>query len=402
MDTEQHRACPRYPLRTDNAIEPSPLWAAFRERPDIPLIDLPTGESAYLLTRYDDVREALVNPVFSRAALARMQNASLVSLEGSGANLVDLDPPEHSRLRQVMSRSFTARRVESMRPRVQQLTHDILDAVLAGTPPVDFITAFAEPVALTVMCELLGIPYGDRARFRQWTLHILSMGDEADTGAIRAREEFFVYLRELADVKRVTPGDDLFTAMITAHDADVGKLTEAELVTMVATMVVAGLATANFMGRGIPWVLRSPSLYEQLGTADEKQVRALVEELLRIVTPTETAVLRMTTQDVELSGNVIPAGSLVIPGLVSANRDATEFADPDDFDAGREDNQRHLAFGGGPHFCLGAALARLELSVALSTLARRVPTLRLAVPETRLQRRTETFTQSLIEVPVAW
>ncbi|MEU1404785.1 cytochrome P450 [Streptomyces sp. NPDC005728] len=401
MDTERNCPRQRFPLPTRNPIEPSPLWQEFRQQEGIPIVDLPNGGTAYLLTRYEDVRESLVNPVFSRAALARREQPNLVSLEGSGANLVDLDPPDHSRLRRAMSQTFTARRIENLRPRVQQLTDDILDAMLAQSPPVDFIAEFAEPVSLTVMCELLGVPYADRGRFREWTLHILTMGKEEDTGAVRAREELFTHLRELADRKRTFPEDDLLTAMVNTHDTDAANLTEPELITMAATMIVAGMATATFMGRSIPWVLRHPALYEELGTAGAGRVTALVEELLRIVTPTETAVLRMTTQDIELSGTLIPAGSLVIPGLVSANWDSSEFPRPATFDE-RRDHHRHLAFGSGPHFCLGAALARLELGIALPTLSRRVPTLSMAVQERQLRRHSQTFTQHLSAVPVSW
>ncbi|MEU6708098.1 cytochrome P450 [Streptomyces wuyuanensis] len=399
---DQSPPCQRFPLPVENPVDHSPTWQELRESKQIPQVELPTGETAFLLSRYEDARQVLVNPAFSRCAVATRQREGLVSLESFGPSIIDLDPPEHTRLRQSLAGAFTPARVEGLRPHVERRADELVTAMLDNGPPVDLMSAYADPLALTVICELLGLPFADGSRFRAWSVQIMSMGSEEDTSSVRAREEFLAYLRGLADDRRMSPQDDLLTALLSTHGEEADRLSEAELVTMGAVLVVAAMSPANFLGRAVPWLLRSPDLYMEFGSASPDRLGKLVEELLRIVSQTEITVPRLATKDVEISGTTIPAGSLVIPGLASANRDESEFADPARFNEYRPEIHRHIAFGGGPHYCAGAPLARLELAAALSTLSRRVPTLRLAIPEAELRRRTTTFTQGIEKVPVTW
>jgi len=296
------------------------------------------------------------------------------------------DDPDHGRLRKLVSGAFTPRVVEAMRGRIETIANELLDAV-EPAGGMDLIPDFAYPVPMTVICELLGVPAEDRPSFRRWTSTfarvldpVASPEEEAKLTAAgdEAMEGFVAYLTDLVANRRRQPGEDLLSALIAARDGG-DRLTENELMSTCVLLLVAGHeTTANLIGNGTLALLRHPEELRKLWEEPALIVSA-VEELLRYDSPVAGA-QRITREDVELAGKTIPAGHDVIIGISSANRDPDRFADPDRLDITREDN-KHLAFSGGPHFCLGATLARLEGQVALHTLVQRFPKLRLGAEE---------------------
>lgn len=387
----------RLPLNRPTAIEPPiELDSLRRTRPVCPVV-LQTGAPAYLVTRYDDVRTVLSDPRFSRAALRAVADRQLMGIEETEGQLLDLDPPEHTRLRRILSEGFTSRHVARMRQRIQQLTDEMLTAVSQMQPPVDLHAAFISPFPLAVICDLLGIPAQSRARVRDWTLAVTDV--ENLERSQQAAAEIFSYIAELAEAKRKQPADDLLSNLVTACDA--GRLRQAEVVTMVSSLAIGGHeTTVTSLGRGIVHILRDPELYRSLATDNARTTR-VIDEMLRLAPAVQFALPRVATCDVEISGTRIPAGSLVVACLTSANRDTGCFPNPEQLALDRG-NMQHLSFGHGPHYCMGASLAREELSTAITGLATRFPDLRLAVAEQDLRWNSSLITEGLLELWVTW
>jgi cytochrome P450 len=303
-------------------------------------------------------------------------------------NLLSLDPPAHTRLRRLVQPRFTARAIESMRPRIQRIADDLLDAAereaadrgeTAPDRTMDLIPAFALPLPLAVIFELLGIPGADRDKVGAWSDALLGIEGLATDEALRARlRPFISYLRDLAAAKRAAPGDDLITAMVQAEE-DGDTLDEDELLSMVFILVVAGhVTTVNLIANAVFALLTHPAELAKL-TADPASVNGAVEETLRYWGPVEVASERYPREGADLGGVAIGRGEPAVTLLAAANRDPARFADPNRFDIGRPDAGRHLAFGKGVHACLGAPLARAEGQIAVATVFRRYPRLRLAV-----------------------
>jgi len=313
-----------------------------------------------------------------------------------------LDPPEHTRLRRLVAKAFTSRRVSDLRPRVQALVDDLLDQMIAAGPPADLTAALAWPLPITVICEMLGVPVDDRDTFRTWTDQLVALSADDPQVILSARESLDSYLAGLMAQRRAQPTDDLFGALVAARDQG-DKLSEEELVAFGVTLLVAGHeTTANQIGNFVYLLLSQRERWDRL-VAEPELVPSAVEELLRF-TPLEATVgffARIATEDIELGGRTVRAGEAVIVQLASANRDATVFARPDEIDFTRTENP-HMAFGHGVHHCVGAPLARLELQVALGTLVRRLPGLRLAVPADEVVFRTNRVMRAVDELPVRW
>jgi cytochrome P450 len=316
------------------------------------------------------------------------------------------DAADHDRLRGLVSKAFTPRMIEGLRPRIQQVADELLD----GVEPhgrADLIADFAFPLPVTIICELLGVPPDDRADFRVWTAKLarsLDPSTNADDAVdiVRAGDEaaeaFGAYFRELIERRRSEPRDDLVTALIQAQEGE-DKLTTDELLATFVLLLVAGHeTTTNLIGNGTLALLRNRGELEKLrADLSPERVRVAIEELLRYEPPV-VVVLRIASEDVPLGGTVTPGGHDVYVVIAAANRDPAQFSDPDRLDITRSDN-RHLTFSGGPHFCLGAPLARLEGQIAIATLLRRFPDIALTddVPEWR-----ETLTlRSLKCLPVS-
>jgi cytochrome P450 len=378
--------CPRYPFDWPSHVDQPTEFADVHARPALP-VTLPSGDPAWLVTRYHDVRTLLTDPRISknrnRPDMARMTPPAAGPAKHF-ANQVEMDPPGHTRMRRLIAKAFTAARTEKLRPRVQQIVNDLLDAMAAGERPVDLSTAYAHPLSIRVICELLGVPVQEQAQFA--TL----------------REPPWAYMKSLIDRKRREPGDDLISALIGVSDADDGRLSETELHWWSTVLLLAGYETsAHQMLSAVVMLLSHPEQLAKL-RADRTLIPSAVEELLRHqVVGTSLSMLRYVTDDIDVGGVTIPKGASVVPSLECANHDPSVFPDPLALELSRSGPQQ-LTFSFGRHFCAGAPLARVELQLGLDGLLDRFPDLRLAVPLDQLSRRTDPFTQGFAAVPVTW
>jgi cytochrome P450 len=388
-----------FPFARSEPLEPAEPYTRLRADDPVSVVTLASGYPAYLVSRYDDVKTVLGDRRFSLAEIFKPGAPRYTHVQQPPGTLLSLDPPEHTRLRACVAREFGSRRVEQLRPRIQQVTDELLDRLAAAGPPADLGEGLAVPLPVTVICELLGVPAGDREMFRAWTAKTLSLATMPPEEAQQTFQNIVGYFYSLVARKRAQPGDDLISALVAIRDDDADRLSEHELIMMAMTLLLAGYeSTVSFLAASIVRLLQEPAAYAALrGTPDT--VASVVEETLRMNAHGE-ALLRLTTEDVELSGVTIPAGCPVIPAIDSANRDGKQFADPDEVLVNRTDGA-HLTFGHGPHFCVGAPLARAEMQVALSTLARRFPGLKLAVPPTELRWR-KSLAGGLDALPVTW
>jgi nocardicin N-oxygenase len=393
---------PRFPFSAASGSTLDPHLGDLRETTPVCPVALPYGDgTAWLVTRYDDVRRVLSDTRFSRAAACAAGVPRMTPEPGSDASILMTDPPEHNRLRRIIASAFTARRVGELRPRIAALTTELLDAVEAAGPPADLVPLLALPLPLLVICELLGVPETDRAEFRQWVDPIMSSTAYPPAEIRAALDSFSDYICDLIDERRTGPGADLLSELIHAHDVE-GRLTELELVTFAGTLLIAGHEnTANMIGNSLVTLLDEPSRWARLH-ASPAILGAAVEELLRYLAQgTGVSFARIAMADVTLSGTRIPAGAPVVVSLPTANRDPRAFPDPETLDLARAPNP-HLAFGPGIHHCLGSALARAELQEVLGAVSRRWPTLRLAKPAGELRWKEGLLARAPTELPVAW
>ncbi|MBB4895182.1 nocardicin N-oxygenase [Streptomyces olivoverticillatus] len=390
-----------FPFTGPGLLEMAPEWAELRRSRPVARVRFVTGDTGWLVTRYEDVRTVLTDPRFSRAAAARPDAPRMRPLAADGASILAMDPPEHTRLHKLVARAFGKKHIERLRPCVEQTTASALDAMAKQGPPADLVAVLCMPLPVAVICQLLGVPYADRERFCHWADVMLSLGSHTPEQVRGARADIARYLAELIEAKRREPaGEDLLATLIDAREAG-ESLSEHELVVFGVTLLIAGYhTTSSTLANGALQLLRRPEALARLARHPEG-VAAAVEEILRFSTAgVNGGTIRVATEDVELGGVLVRAGEAVLPAITSANRDEDVFADADAFDPGREDNP-HLAFGLGAHYCLGSQLARLELTVAVEQLVRRFPGLRPAVPEEDLTL-TPAVIRNLTALPVTW
>ncbi|MEU0872014.1 cytochrome P450 [Nocardia brasiliensis] len=349
-------------------------------------VTLPSGDAAVLATRYQIIRALLADPRISkdrnRSGVAKMTTRPQKVFQ----RRVDMSPPAHARMRRLIAREFTAARVETLRPRIAAIVEELLDRMAAGgaAEPVDLNTAFAFPLSIQVICELLGVPAQERHRF----------GDTSNPP--------WDYIRELIERKRRQPDSDLISALIAVTDAEDGRLTPDELHFWSTLLLLAGYeTTANQLAGGVVLLLHHRDQLALL-RADPALITGAVEELLRCqVVGTSLSMLRYVTEDVTVDDHVIAQGTSIIPALECANHDPAVFADPGRIDLTRRDAPQ-LTFSVGRHFCPGAPLARAQLQIGIGALIERFPTLRLAVAPERLDRVDDHFFQGFRTVPVRW
>jgi cytochrome P450 PksS len=314
--------------------------------------------------------------------------------------MINRDPPDHTRLRALVTKAFTPRVVERMQERIQAVCHELLDAAHARGR-AELVRDYALPVPLTVITDLLGVPREDRRQFAGWSRKVAAGTSGALLDVVLAQPALIRavrYLRKLIALRREHPGDDLVTALVEAEEAG-DKLSEDELVGMIALLLLAGYETTiNLIAVGTLTLVQHPDQRARF-LAEPELAESAVEELLRYTSPADIAAFRIAREDVPVGGIVIPRGAIVLCALTSANRDDRQFPEPDRLDLGRDPN-RHLAFGIGPHFCVGAPLARLEGRIALTTLFRRFPSLALAVPAESLRWRRGLLFRGLEELPI--
>jgi cytochrome P450 len=378
-----------------------PAFAELRREQPLCRVRLPYGEPAWLVTRYEDAKVVLGDPRFSRAAASGRDEPRTRFHVGSPGSLLRYDPPEHSRLRRLVAKAFTARRVEGLRPRAQQIADQLIDRMVAQGPPAELVEDFALPLPITVICELLGVPVEDRVDFRLWSDAFLSTTrftpDEVTEYVGRMRD----YMAGLIAEHREAPRDDLIGALVAARDEQ-DRLSEEELLAMAEGILVAGHeTTASQIPNFVYTLLTHP---EQLAAvrADPGLIPQAVEELMRYVPLGGGAgSARYALEDVELGGVTVRAGEPVVVALQSANRDESVYSHPDTLDLHRQEAS-HIGFGHGPHHCLGAQLARMELQVALGSLLRRLPGLRFAGTEQDIVWKTGTATRGPARLPIAW
>jgi cytochrome P450 len=379
-------AAPTLPVHMQrNGFDPAPEMAEMRDGPGIQQVRNMLGNQAWLVTRFADVREVLSDPVrFSNARVpATFQRPAglppLTAEEGArlrAGNLLASDPPDHTRLRRFLTPEFTVRRMRRLEPRIQEIVDEHLDAMERHGPPADLVAEFALPVPSLVICELLGVPYTDRAAFQERSNRQLDLRRPVEE-RFKAGKESRAYMAGLVARAQADPGEDMLGMLVREHGAD---LTSDELTGIASLLLLAGHeTTANMLGLGTLALLRHP---EQLAIVrdEPERVDAAVEELLRWLTIVHTGTAKVATVDTELAGQRIAAGELVMCALPAANRDPELRRDPDRLDVTRG-GVGHVAFGHGIHHCLGAPLARMEMRIAYPALLRRFPGL-AEVPDT--------------------
>ncbi|MEU7730162.1 cytochrome P450 [Streptomyces sp. NPDC040724] len=359
----------------DFNADPYPFYAALRTAGPVHEVVL-GGERTWLVVGHEEARQALGHPDLSKNWFGTGPFGD-TPVPAVATSMLDADPPHHTRLRALVAREFTARRIGSLRPRVQQITDELLDAMAARPDRrADLIGSFAVPLPMTVICELLGVPGLDRARFRFWSNEIVAPLDGVGADG-RVMAEMTAYLLELVGAKAEDPGDDLLSDLIRTRDEDGDRLSPDELIGMAFLLLVAGHeTTVNLIGNGVRALLAHPDQLAALRADPEGLIDGAVEEMLRYDGPVQHATYRFARTGLELGGTLIPAGSSVLVALAAADRDPARFArpGPDVFDI-RRPGPGHLAFGHGIHFCLGAPLARMEGRIAVRALLERFPDL---------------------------
>lgn len=355
----------------------------------------------YLVTRYDDVNALLKDERFAKNRYNAMAAGQVPwvppSFRPLERNMLDLDVPDHTRLRALVHKAFTPRLIEEMRARVQSLADELLDAV-EGRGEMDFMTDYALPLPMIIITEILGVPSKDRDKFHRWSKAMLGTSPrEVNLRVIPSIYLFLRYLRGFFKARRKDLKDDLASALILVEETG-DVLSEDELVAMVFLLLVAGHeTTTNLLGSGVLALLQHPEQMETL-RGDPSLAKSAVEELLRYTSPVFISTERYAREDVTLHGVTIPRGAMTLGVIGSANRDESAFENPDTLDITREDN-KHLAFGQGIHYCLGAPLARLEGQIAINTLLQRMPNLRLKGTAESLQWRKGLFLRGLEALP---
>ena len=362
--------------------DPFGHFAEARSRCPVQSVRLADGHPAWVVLGYDAARQALNEPRISKDMLAALQEAGDVVAEGLpgpefSRHMLNVDPPDHTRLRRLVARAFAPGRIAALEPAIRAIASDLLDELDAAGPDatVDLVEGYAYPLPFRVIGELLGIPAADRPRLHAW-FQVLLTGWAGDPPpeAVEASDSIVAYLRELVDTKRQNPGEDLVSVLVAVED---DALTTQELLSSLFQLIVAGHdTTTSLIGNGVVALLDHPG---QLGVllADLGLLPAAIDELIRFTAPVPHATFRVTTEPVTLDGIQIPAHEQVLVCLASANRDPGRFPAPDVLDLARGDGS-NLGFGHGIHYCLGAPLARLEARIAFEELLGRYPRLRLA------------------------
>ncbi|MER8000451.1 cytochrome P450 [Streptomyces sp. NPDC095613] len=421
---------PLYDPTAELLADPYAVYERLRETAPVRRIVGPDGRPAWLVTRYEDVRRALADPRLSldkRHALPGNYHGFQLP-PALDANLLNMDPPDHTRIRRLVVRAFTPGRIEMLRGPVRRTADELLDALPAGR--ADLIASYAAPLPIVVICELLGVPPEDRRDFREWTDALVAPDPGRPGRAKEAVRDMLAFFTGLLATKRAEPGDDLLSALIAVRDdagdgGDAGEggggeggdggdewagagaggaadgLGEDELMSLAFLILFAGYENAvQLIGNSVLALLRHPDQMAAL-RADPGRAGAAVAEFARYEGPALLAIRRFPVEDVVIGGVTVPAGETVMLSLAAANRDPERFPDADRLDLDR-DASGHVALGHGIHYCLGAPLARLETEVALTALLERFPRLELDVPYEEPRRRPSTRARGLLALPVRY
>jgi cytochrome P450 len=392
-----------YPFHNPAALQPPEEWAELRAGCPIARIRFASGDEAVLLTRHADVKQVLADPRFSRQLDA--EDAARITSDESGGpfggeNTV-AGGESHLRWRRIVGRYFTAKRMAELRPRIEAMAERFVERLVAGGAPADLAAGLGFPLPVWVICRLLGVPDEDRHRFGGWSDTLLNLTRYSQAEIDASQADFAAYLTAHFADRRAHPGEDLISELVAVRDAGDGRLSDGELLMTAQGLLIAGHeTTSNMITKMTAILLADRRRWERL-LADPGLVRPAVEELLRFDTNPGIGVPRYLSEPVTTTGGTLPAGTTVICSTGAANRDAAAITAPDEVDLGRAPNA-HLAFGAGPHSCIGQALARTELQAVLTVLLRRLPGLELAVPVDRLRSREGLIVGGLEELPVRW
>ncbi|WP_433945093.1 cytochrome P450 family protein [Paenibacillus sp. SN-8-1] len=376
---------------------PYPVYAQLREMDPIYKCVFPQGSEGWMITRYEDAVEAFKDPRLSKDVVKHGgQNGEQSVFSRS---MLFSDPPDHKRLRGLVQQSFTPVLIEGMRGRIQEITDELLDG-FRGRDEIHLIDEFAFPLPIIVICEMLGIPAEDRDKFRLWSNTLIEGYTEENAGKMKLHtEEFVQYLRQMFDRLRAEPGQDMVSQLIAAEEEG-DKLTEQELYGVVALLIIAGHeTTVNLIGNSILSLLQYPDQLELLIRQPEL-IHTAIEESLRFNGPVEFSTGRWAREDFNFNGKEFKKGDLVILALNSANHDPSQFESPEVFDITREKSP-HLAFGKGIHLCLGAPLARLEGEIAINSLLKRYPNIKLNAEPGELEWRPGMIVRGVKEIPLS-
>jgi cytochrome P450 len=392
------------PRRRSGPFNPPAEYRCLREEAPVSRLAFPDGKVGWLLTRHQDVRALLADDRFSsdRRRVSSPVRRFPIRPDAPAAragSLIGMDPPEHTRYRRMLTRYFTVRRMRELAPRIEEIVSEHLDVMERSGPPADLVPAFARPIPSLVICELLGVPYEDKATFQRCTSTLLRL-DASDDAIAAARDELWHYMLDLVAGKRQHPDGALLGSLIQSDAAD-GVLTDERLAGVGQLLLAAGHeTTANMLALGTYALLCHP---DQLCALRQEAdlVDSAVEELLRYLTIVQFGTVRVAREDVAFAGRRIRAGDTVVASLAAADRDPAQFPEPDELDLARPASQ-HVAFGHGIHQCLGQQLARVEMKVAYSALFRRFPRLRLAVRPDEIPMRDDMFIYGVHRLPVAW
>jgi vitamin D3 1,25-hydroxylase len=388
------------PIFTDDYWrEPFAVLGEVREQAPVREVELPDGGTTWLVTRYADARSVMADPRFVkdfRNTLPPEQRADVPGIPSPACHMMLLnDPPVHTRLRKLVVKAFTVRRVAALRPQVEAMAAALL-AALPIDAPVDLVAGYSIPLPTAVICELLGVPVDDRDAFGAWSSTLIDEGTEEEKNLANA--SLAAYLAELVERKRAEPDEALISALIEVSEEG-DQLSTEEIVAMAMLLLIAGHeTTATLITTAVERMLRDPELRDRLAASESDELRAAIEEFLRWGSPIAQAPLRFAAEDVDFDGVVVPRGAMLMVSLAAANHDPARFEQPDDYVELR-DTTGHLAFGHGLHFCLGASLARLEAEVALRTLLDRFPAL-AAGSDQPVERRRSVLVNAWQRLPV--
>lgn len=383
-------------------LDPDPQYAELRRSAPVCRVQLPFGPPAWLVTDYLLTKAVLGDARFSRAAAVGRDNPreSVADISQVAESVLSMDPPEHTRIRKLVGKAFTPRRVEELRPRATEIASGLVDDMVAAGPPADLVDRFSFALPSIMICELLGIPEDDRHTFRGWADATVSTTTTTPVPEQDAYLHLVSYLAGLFEERRARPGDDLLTGLVQARDND-DRLFESELLVLAMALLIAGYETTAHQITNMTYTLLThPAQLQQLRQRPELLPGA-IEEMLRFNVFGSAINPRIATTDVELGDVLVRAGEPVLCSRSSANRDEKVFSRADELDFSREPNP-HLAFGYGPHFCLGANLARMELQVAVGTIVSRLPRVQIAAPEESLAWHDGTIMRGLAAFPISW
>ncbi|GHH62661.1 cytochrome P450 [Lentzea cavernae] len=387
---------PTYPFSETDGLTLDPTYERLRRDEPVSRVTYPYGGEGWLVTSYEETKFVLGDPRFSRALTVGQDVPRMLPLIAPGGSILTHDGADHARMRRLVSKAFTVRRIEELRPRAQQITDDLLDRL---PNPGDLVEGFTMPFPVTIICELLGVPFEDRDDFQTWSNQVVStVGGYTPEEAMHGMMKLHAYFVDLVAKRRAHPTDDLMGALVAPRDNE-DRLSEDELVRFGITLLVAGHeTTANMLANSVITLFEHPDDMKSLRENPEKLPNA-IEELLRYIPLGSGAgFTRIATEDVQVGNALVKQGDALLVVVSSANRDEAMYANSAELDLEREVGQ-HMQFGHGIHFCLGSQLARMELQVALGALLRRMPGLRLAEP---VEFRKGSLVRGPLKLVVAW